>query len=448
MKAKLTVHNQGELVNVPDQIVKYISRVMTLDNPAYKQAEKYGRYTGNLEPEIHLYELIPGGIRFPRGWVRQCLDLLQKNEIQVEVIDRRRTLDPIELSFRGELRDYQERAVQDALNRQFGVLSAATGSGKTICALAIIAVRQQPTLILVHSKELLNQWRDRIQSFLEIEAGVIGGGKFEIRSVTVGTIQTARKHVEELSQYFGFVVGDEVHRVPAMQYAEAIQGFDSKFMLGLSATPYRRDGLSRLIYLLMGDQVHEVDPEELKANGAVLAPQVIRRETAFRYQYEDDYQPMLSALTRDRERNEQIAHDVIRQAQSKPGACLVVSDRVQHCQDLAELLAGHNLSIRVLTGKTPAKDREVIVQAVQAGKVNVLVSTVQLLGEGFDCSGLSSLFLSTPIKFKGRVLQVVGRILRPADGKRPRVYDYVDGNVGVLAAQAKSRSRALAEVAA
>jgi superfamily II DNA or RNA helicase len=448
MKATLTVHNTAEVVNVQQRIIKYIKKVMTIDNPAFVQAEKYGRWTGDLDPEIQLYEDTPDGIRFPRGWSRQCLDFLHKNDIQVEVIDHRRTLEPIDLSFRGELRPYQQNAVRDALTREFGVLSAATGSGKTIMALAVIAERRQPTLILVHSKELLDQWRDRIQSFLGIEAGMIGGGKYEIQPVTVGIVNTTRKHLDSLPEHFGQVVVDECHRTPSSMFTEAVTAFDSKYMLGLSATAYRRDGLTKLIYLTLGDQVHEVNPVELKANGAVMTPEVIRRETAFRYQYQDDYPAMISNLTRDRERNEQIAHDVIRQAQSRPGACLVVSDRVQHCMDLAGLLEGHNLSIRVLTGKTPAKDRESIVEAVQAGEVNVLVSTVQLLGEGFDCFGLSSLFLATPIKFKGRVLQVVGRILRPQDGKQPVVFDYVDHNVGVLKAQSYTRGRALKEVAA
>ena len=378
---------------------------------------------------------------------QQAEDFTELN-IQVEVIDHRRSLEPIELSFLGALRPYQQNAVRDVLSRHFGVLSAATGCGKTIMALAVVAARQQPTLVLVHTKELLHQWRDRIKAFLGIDAGVIGGGKFDVQPVTVGIINTVRKHLDTLPEHFGHLIVDECHRTPSAMFTETVQAFDCKYMLGLSATAYRRDGLTKLIYLTLGDRVHEVDPQELKQNGAVLTPEVIRRETAFTYQYADDYQPMLSALTRDRARNEQIAADVIRQAQSRPGACLVVSDRVQHCMDLAGLLEGHNLSIRVLTGKAKAKDRESIVEAVQAGQVNVLVSTVQLLGEGFDCAGLSSLFLASPIRFKGRVLQVVGRILRPADGKRPVVYDYVDGNVGVLWAQAKSRAYALREVAA
>jgi superfamily II DNA or RNA helicase len=157
---------------------------------------------------------------------------------------------------------------------------------------------------------------------------------------------------------------------------------------------------------------------------------------------------MVKALSEDRERNRQIVGDVIDQAHERAGTALVVSDRVAHVRELAEQVAAAGLPVQVLTGQTAQQERTRIVSEVQAGQVQVLVSTLQLLGEGFDCSGLSSLFLATPIRFKGRILQVVGRILRPADGKRPVVFDYVDQKVGVLRAQARSRKQALEELVA
>ncbi len=448
MNAKLKVSHRTELVNVPERILKYIRKVMILDNPEFIQAEKYGRYAGHLDEHIYLYEDIPGGVAFPRGWTRQCLELLRKNGIETQIQDHRRSLSPVELSFRGRLRGYQQRAVRDILQRDFGVCSADTGSGKTVIALAIICKRGQPTLILVHTKELLHQWAERVRSFLDIEPGLIGDGKFDIQPVTVAIVNTARKHLEELPEHFGQIVVDECHRVPSSMFIETVQAFDSKYMVGLSATTYRRDGLDKLIYYALGDRAHKVDSEQLRQEGAVLAPQVYRRETSFRYAYSEDYQAMLTALTEDRRRNLQIAEDVIDLAGNRPGTVLVVSDRVAHCQALAELIepAGHR--VKILTGRTPREERAQIVADVQAGEVDVLVSTLQLLGEGFDCPGLSSLVLATPVRFKGRLTQVVGRILRPADGKRPVVFDYIDSRVGVLRAQARSRERALDEVSA
>ncbi len=447
MQVTLTVHKQAELCNISQDILRGIKRAMTLDNPKYKEAENHGRWTGDLDPHIELWEHIPGGIAFPRGWGMQCLDLLSKYNIQPEIIDQKRVLPPIDLLFQGELRDYQLRAVYDVLQRPFGVLDAATGSGKTVMALAVIAERRQPSLVLVHSKELLNQWAERIRSFLGVEPGLIGDGKYDVQPVTVGIVNTVKKHLDSLPEHFGHIVVDEAHRTPATMFTEAVQAFDSKYMLGLTATPYRRDGLNKLIYITLGDRVHSVNKGLLRASGAVMSPEIIRRETDFRYSYRDDYTRMISNLTQDPDRNRQIAADVIRQVRSRAGTALVVSDRVAHCEALQELIRAAGPKTQVLTGQCSRAAREAIVQAVQAGETDVLISTVQLLGEGFDCSGLSSLFLATPIKFKGRLIQVVGRILRPHDGKNPVVFDYVDKRVGVLKAQSKSRERALQEVA-
>lgn len=448
MKCKLRVAERTELVNTPERLRRYIRKAMTLDNPEFVEAEKHGRFTGHLDRHILLYEETADGIFFPRGWTRNCIELLEQNGVPVEIEDNRRTLQPVEFLFQGSLRDYQDRAVRDVCKRDFGVLEAATGSGKTITAFAVIAQRGQPTLILVHTKELLHQWAAKIRQFFGIEPGLIGDGKHSIGPVTVAIVNTARKHLDELPHHFGHLIVDEAHRAPSSMFREVVTAFGCRYMLGLTATPYRRDGLGKLVFLTLGDRTHKVDPDELRKDGAVLSPEVVRRETGFCYFYQDDYQGMLTALVEDQERNEQIADDVIQEAAGNRSTCLVVSDRVAHCETLAAMLRDRGAEVRTLTGQTPRKQREKVVEEVQSGEVNVLLSTMQLLGEGFDCAGLSALFLATPVKFKGRLFQVVGRILRPADGKRPVVFDYVDSKVGVLKAQAMSRAKALAEVGA
>ncbi len=216
MQATMTVNNRLEIRNVAEGILKSIKRATTLDNPEYKDAVKYDRYVGDLNPHVELWEEIRGGISVPRGWGLQCLDLLKRYGIQPKLIDHKRAFPPIYFSFQGELRDYQTRAVQDVTQRAFGVLEAATGSGKTIMALAIIAARKQPCLILVHTKELLHQWADRIRSFLGIEPGLIGDGKYDVQPVTVGIVHTVRKHLDSLPEHYGHIVVDECHRTPAL----------------------------------------------------------------------------------------------------------------------------------------------------------------------------------------------------------------------------------------
>ncbi len=357
----------------------------------------------------------------------------------------------MEFSFHGKLKPFQANATNDILKKDFGTLSAPTGSGKTVMALAIIAQRKQPALIVVHTKELLNQWCDRIETFLGIpreEIGIIGNGKKNIgERVTVALVQSLYKCTKDISPHIGCLVIDECHRAPSRTFTEATTVFDSKFMLGLSATPYRRDKLSRLIFWHLGDIHHQVDKEHLIKNGDILKPEVITKETDFttRLDASVDYSKVLSELTKDRQRNELIISDVVREVRRITGICLVLSDRKEHCHSIQAILQGQNITSEILTGDVPTKQRQEITDSLNTGKIKILIATGQLIGEGFDCKKLSSLFLATPIKFSGRLLQYVGRILRPAPGKhRARIFDYIDVKVPVLKASAQARKKAYA----
>jgi len=316
-------------------------------------------------------------------------------------------------------------------------------------ALASIARRRQPTLVIVHTRELQNQWVNRIEIFLGIpknEIGRIGGGKFTIGDrITVGIVNSVYGRAKEIREHVGHLIVDECHRTPSRTFTEAVSAFDCKYILGLSATPWRRDKLSKLIYWFVGDVVHKIEHDALVEERHILPFDVVRRETTFSPWCDPatEYSQMLSELTKDRDRNIMIAADVALEAINESGVCLVLSDRKEHCIELQRLLADiFNVSADVLTGDLSRIDREAIVTRLEAGQVKVLIATGQLIGEGFDCKGLTTLFLATPIKFDGRLLQYVGRVMRPAPGKeRALVYDYVDGNVSVLAASARTRQR-------
>ena len=314
-------------------------------------------------------------------------------------------------------------------------------------ALYLIALRRQPALVVVHTKELMDQWIDRIGAFLGIPArkvGIIGGGKKRIdHKITVGLVQSLYKCASEVAPHIGHLVIDECHRAPSRTFTECVTAFDSRFMLGLSATPWRRDGFSRLIYWHLGDKVHEVDKGALVEAGHVPAADVIWRETSFRPFHDPsaEYAKMLSELTQDPARNGLIAADVAREAGNGGGVILILADRKAHCDDLAAFLMDWGVEAAILTGDLSNGARQAVVEALSAGQIKVLVSTTQLLSEGFDCKELSTLFLATPIRFSGRLLQAVGRVLRPAPGKdKARVFDYVDP-VGVLKNAARARQR-------
>lgn len=424
-----------------------IEEALTITNPAYADALKHGRYTGHLSPNVEYFWHEGRELVMPRGFGLELSQILGPG---VEWIDNRRALTEIDLAFAGKLRSYQQEAVASILKRPQGVLEASTGAGKTVCALAIIAARKKPTLILVHNVELLRQWRDRIRQFLGVEAGQVGAGKCDVRPVTVGIVNSVRTRLEDLVPHFGHIVVDECHRCPSAMFTECASAFDAKYLLGLSATPYRRDGLTKVIGFYVGPILHRVDPVRLRDIGAVLRPEIVARETGFVFDGDasEQYQAMLTALVEDQARNELIAADVQVEAAREKGTVLVVSDRVAHLEALSAALTHREEEMVLLTGQTPKKQRAAIVERLARGDVKVLGSTTQLIGEGFDAPGLSSLFLATPIKFSGRVLQVVGRVLRPKGGKTPRVYDYHDNHVGVLKASARSRRKVLEGISA
>lgn len=440
---RLTVDRECTLEGAPSSLVAVVRKRLTVKNPKYDAAVRYGRWVGKqLKPKLYFFRENNGRLSFPRGFANQAV-LLCRNHVgkSPEIRDSRRLLEPADIAFSGELRPYQEQAVSAVLKRSFGVLEAGTGSGKTVMALKIIAERRQPTMIIVHSRELLHQWRLRIDEFLGINAGQAGGGKVDIQPLTVGIVNTVRNKLSELAPHFGHLVVDECHRVPASLFTDVVSGFDAWYMLGLSATAFRReDGMTRIIYTYMGDRVYVVDADELVESGAVVRPTFIQKETEFTYGYRGEYSKLIKALSKNEQRNDLIAADIAGLLEhNHSGTLLIVSDRVAHCRVLQEKLELLGYDASLLTGRIHPEERERIVAGVQAGEIRILISTLQLIGEGFDCPGLTTIVLATPIKFEGRLLQVVGRVMRPAKGKTAMVIDYADVRVPVLRRSAGNR---------
>jgi len=419
-------------------------------NPKWIENERMKRWNRGTPQSLRFFDRVgPSGLWIPRGYMRQLVLLCRRHKINYEIDDRRRSLPPKNFSFKGRLRPFQQKAVDEMLAKDFGTLSSATGSGKTIMALYMVARRRQPALIVVHTKDLASQWTERIETFLGIPApkvGLIGSGKKELGDkITVALVQSLYKCVEEIADHIGFLVVDECHRCPSRIFTEAVTGFDARYMLGLSATPWRRDKLSKLIFWHLGDVHHEVDKAHLVETGNVLPAEVIVRETNFKPYYDpvNEYSKMLSELTADTDRNVLIASDVAQETLNCGGICLVLSDRKAHCENLQSLLKYRfKIDSELLTGDLNLSERQKVIERLNQNKVDVVIATGQLIGEGFDCKNLSTLFLATPISFSGRVLQYLGRVLRPAPGKKmARVFDYIDIHVETLTKAAQSRQR-------
>ncbi|CCK82412.1 predicted helicase, DEAD/H [Desulfobacula toluolica Tol2] len=763
--------NKLYLSGMKPETRREIRAKLTMPNPKFQEAEKMGRATWDLERQLKFYQDDEDTLICPRGAARQIYMLCQRHGEDIHIIDDRRTLKPVDFTFYGSLRPLQQPAVENVLSKDFGLLEAGTGAGKTVMGLYLIADRKQPALIVVHTKELLNQWLDRIEQFLKIpraDIGVIGGGKFKIRDrITVAMIQTLVKKVDQVVPHIGYLVldecfpagvlistptgqikiqairvGDKVkgydhqtnqvvdttvrhvfrrkartlcrvlfndgttlictpghpffngeryipavelqkkqivwryrnensncamcsmrkidsvqgeqtmadipgtsksrpgvlfsrvcecsktsriqegrrisceiqsesrpceqnykqsneesqsgcqyaegetekrnvkdlseqqgwkwegadktserpcngfrmadgvssqdsptytkgftpgmvgrtqpsdllqtgycksgtqnrcrdrrdqpyrkkaktrskekctfeklrvasveiieqtsgggfggvcpdghvynietgtgnyfagdilvhncHRAPAMQYVKTIEQFDCKYMTGLTATPWRRDGLSKVIFWHIGDVTGRIDKADLLKNGNLCPAEVhwIKTEFDTTVNASDDYSKALSELTEDHDRNRLICDTVAKH--DGTGISLILSDRKSHCQVLHDIMSQENgIKSEVLTGSTSPRERERIIEDLQQGQCRYLIATGQLIGEGFDLPGISSVFLGTPVKFSGRLIQYIGRALRSAPGKdKAIIYDFVDMLNPVFTASAKAR---------
>ena len=447
---QITICKDLRLEEIPDTLDQLLSNQLEIPNPKWLENNRMGRWNRETPKTLCFYTRMPdGGLILPRGYMGQLIRRCKKDGIEYLIHDNRRTLSLLDFTFTGMLKPFQKTAVEALGPKHFGTFSAPTGSGKTIMALALIADRRQPTLIIVHTQDLADQWVNRVETFLNIpetEIGRIGGGKKKIGThITVALVQSLYKCAEEIAPHIGFLIVDECHRCPSRTFTEAVSLFDSKYMMGLSATPWRRDNLSQLIFWHLGDVQYSINKNQLIDSGDILDAEIVERQTEFKPHHDPSkaYSKMLAELTTDDLRNRLIASDVAIEAEKTDGICLVLSDRKQHCETLRALLTfRHKIAAEVLTGDVDASQRVHILKELAEGNIKVLIATGQLLGEGFDCPNLSTLFLTTPIRFSGRVLQYIGRVLRPAPGKhQARIFDYVEVHVGVLKSAADARQR-------
>jgi superfamily II DNA or RNA helicase len=287
---------------------------------------------------------------------------------------------------------------------------------------------------------------DAIDKFLGIpadEVGIIGGGKFTIgHKVTVALVQTLYRRLDDVAPYVGHIIVDECHRTPSRVFTQAVDAFPAKYRLGLTATPWRRDALSKAIFWHLGDVTGQIEKADLLDQGNLCHASVRWVETSFNTDLDasEHYTTVLSELTQDSERNKVICNSVA--DLDVDGIVMVLSDRQEHCRKISEIMRDrHHIHAEVLTGSTPHADRLRIVENLRTGSCRHVIATGQLIGEGFDLPGIEALVLATPLKFSGRLIQYVGRALRPAPGKDEAVIiDFVDHLEPVFAASARHRA--------
>ncbi|MFT4286086.1 TOTE conflict system archaeo-eukaryotic primase domain-containing protein [Nocardioides sp.] len=426
-------------------------------NPEFYDRQRRRQSTWNVPRIITSYdETLDDHLVLPRGLHDTATRLIEEAGSKIEVDDRRITGDALNLSPAFELRPQQQEAVDAVLPHDLGLLVAPPGSGKTVMACAVIGQRPVPTLVLVDRKTLADQWRRQIVDLLGIKPGQLGGGRTKLSGVVdIATLQTLARRsdlAEKLGTY-GQVIVDECHHVPAAAFETAVRAIPARYWVGLTATPYRRDGLDDLIGFQLGPVRHtftHADPDTLEgASTDRPRPVLIVHPTSFQLEEPVDFAipgaiaAVHSALAEDEPRNKQILTDVV-DALSRGRHCLVLTQRTGHVDHLAATLTARGFDPVVLKGGMGAKQRAAAnerLKPTEDGPPLLVVATGHFVGEGFDCPALDTLFLAGPVSFKGRLVQYAGRVLRVHPGKQTaEVHDYHDIGVPVLAAALTKRA--------
>ena len=442
VRAELGARLSIERAGLPPALVAALKHLASIQNPQFYEKQRMRFSTWDTPRFIRCYEEDLEWLHLPRGLVERTDDLLTEIGCRLEIVDVRPSPEPIPIRFRTELRPQQHEAVAAVAPHERSVIVAPPGAGKTVMACAVIAHHQTPTIVLVDRKPLVAQWRERLCDHLgldESQIGRIGDGKAnQTGFIDVAMIQTLARRDDSASTFsdYGLVVVDECHHLPAVSFEACVRNAPSRRWLGLTATPYRRDGLEGIIALQCGPVRHEIHPKE--AEGLVMGHrELIVHETETKLP-EDEAQAIhtvLAAVAEDGARTLQICRDV-RDAVAAGHTCLVLTQRTAHIDALVAGLADMGVRALVLKGGLGKKARRTVTDAIESrstGEGIVLVATGSYLGEGFDWPELDTLFLAFPIAFKGRVVQYVGRLLRAHEDKLDvQLHDYVDAQIPVL----------------
>jgi superfamily II DNA or RNA helicase len=432
--ATLSIEKSG----IPPWLLAQIKQLALLHNPQFYEREKLRLSTWRIPRFIRCYEEDASHIHLPRGTVEELREIAAEAGTKFSVTDQRPVPKKLSLKFRGSLTPKQMNAVRAVLSDDMGVLVAPPGAGKTVMGCYAIAERNVPTLILAHRKPILDQWRTQLEDLLGFSSrliGQVGGGRNRQTGVIDLGMMQSLKRFDDLEAFFskyGFIIVDECHHLPAFTFEACVKKAPVRYMLGLTATPYRRDGLQEIITLQCGSIRHTMAPIENSFSRRLLL-----RETPFTFSDDEDptIQDIFRCLVRDEPRNELIRTDVC-QALTEGRRCLILSHWKEHCELLAAGLRERGKTPLVLSGTQGKKTRSAMLASlmnIPSDRELVIVATGQYLGEGFDCPQVDTLFLAFPLSFKGKLIQYVGRVLRSHEDKSSvRVYDYVDTQAPML----------------
>ena len=431
---------------LPNEI-SYLKRLASFTNPKFYELQKlrmpiFYKTTPRI---ISCFDEDDRFLILPRGCMEKIKEICEKSNVKLIIKDKREQGTEVDYKFNGKLNRKQEKAMNDLISHETGVLCATTGFGKTVIGAKIISELKTNTLVIVNRNNLLDQWKERLSYFLDINKKEIGqcGASKEILNgkLDVASFQSLFKkdNLEELIKNYGLVIVDECHHVAAFSFEKVLKAIRSKYVYGLTATPTRKDGWHKIIYMQCGDIRVRVSNKELKQNKE-MEHTVIVKKTNYKYIPNDEkdkilISEILNDMCHNVFRNSMIIED-IKKCIAEGRIPIVLTERVEHLKILKEGLDELNIPIVIYKGNMGKKKtkeiHDIIKEADENNKPRIILATSSSIGEGFDDSRLDTLFLSMPVSWKGRIIQYVGRLHREHEDKeKVVVYDYLD-NMKIL----------------
>jgi superfamily II DNA or RNA helicase len=458
-----------------EKALNKLKRLAAFRNPAFFRAQAMRLSTWNKPRIISLAGESLDYLHLPRGCEENVNEILSPLKTEINWIDERFYGSPIEIEFCGRLHPEQREAVKALLGYNNGVLAAGTAFGKTIVAANLIAERKVNTLVLVHTRQLLEQWQERLMEFLifkelsrsngnkkrkmgnnETCIGQIGGGKNSLNGIVdIAIMQSLVRgnKVKDHVRNYGMVIVDECHHMPAFSFEQILRNTSAAFVYGLTATPARQDGHHPIIFMQCGSIRFQVD-DRLQSQNRPFTHSIIPRFTSFKLHVKNDEQAwtigeIYSEIGIDHMRNQLIIDDVLQGVKSGRFP-IILTQRTAHVKTLADALSCVLPNVITLTGSMSAKERKeafASLAGLPAGSEAVIVATGKFAGEGFDMPRLDTLFLAMPVAWKGTVQQYAGRLHRLFREKNEvQIFDYVDVHIGVLERMYHKRLRGYASM--
>jgi superfamily II DNA or RNA helicase len=439
-----------EKKGLPPAMLNRLIRLAAFQNPDFYRFQAMRLSTFGKPRVIGCADDFADHIGLPRGCLDDALAMFKAHNIKTEIDDKRFDGVSINAAFHGELHPVQQEAGEKMLAYDNGILSAPTAFGKTVVAAWLITRRKVNTLVLVHRRQLMDQWRERLAFFFDQsieDLGQIGGGRTKVTChVDVGLIQSLirKGEVKDMVAEYGQVIVDECHHIPAFTFEQVLKQVKARYVIGLTATPIRKDGHHPIIMMQCGP-IRFRETAKKQAEAMPFKHVVLTRFTDFNLPPEltdPKIQDIYSALVFDKHRNELIFSDLLR-ALEMGRSPLLLTERTEHLEWFAERLEGFAQNIIILRGGMGMKQRKALAEQIRAvpdSKERVIIATGRYIGEGFDDARLDTLFLAMPISWRGTLHQYVGRLHRLHDNKQVvLVYDYVDIHIPTLMRMYKKR---------